>query len=119
MLTASRWASTHCAWDALGRLTKSGRIELPGGEVHPHDARRTFTAAAERLGVSKLVIDRVLQHSLGKVGDTYFVGDDAETRRKAHEAVDDAWAVARGEKREGRVIANITGPGRALHGGVA
>ena len=63
--------------------------------MRPHDARRTFTAAAERLGVSKLVVDRVLQHSLGKVGDTYFVGDDVETRRKAQELVDANWAAVR------------------------
>ena len=67
--------------DALKRL--NARLGLPGGPVWPHDARRTFTAAAERLGVSKLVVGGVLQHSLGKVGNTYFVGDDAETRRKA------------------------------------
>lgn len=79
--------------DAMKRL--SARLNLPGGEVHPHDARRTFTAAAERLGISKLVVDRVLQHSLGKVGDTYFVGDEAETRRSAHERVDANWTAVR------------------------
>jgi len=79
--------------DAMLRL--SARLQLPGGAVRPHDARRTFTAAAERLGISKLVLDRVLQHSLGKVGDAYFVGDDAETRRQAHELVDANWTAVR------------------------
>jgi len=93
--------------DALKRL--SARLELPGGPVRPHDARRTFTAAAERLGVSKLVVDRVLQHSLGKVGDTYFVGDDAETRRTAHELVDANWTAVR----EGKPAAVVPITGRA------
>jgi integrase len=79
--------------DAMLRL--SGRLELPGGAVRPHDARRTFSAAAERLGLSRLVIDRVLQHSLGRVGDAYLVGDDAETRRQAHVMVDAHWTAVR------------------------
>lgn len=78
--------------DAMLRL--SARLEFSGGAVRPHDARRTFSATAERLGISKLVVDRVLQHSLGKVGDTYFVGDDAETRRKAHALVDEHWTAS-------------------------
>jgi integrase len=93
----SRSRTGHLSGDVLAdaMLRLSSRIQLPGGAVRPHDARRTFTATAERLGISKLVVDRVLQHSLGKVGDTYFVGDDAETRRKAHELVDALWTAIR------------------------
>jgi len=81
--------------DAMKRL--SARLELPGGPVRPHDARRTFAIAAERLGFSQRVIDRVLQHSLGKVRGTYQPehGEDWETRRKAHELVDANWTAVR------------------------
>lgn len=98
--------------DALMRLTRpregGARIPLPGGRVRPHDARRTFATTATRLGVQELIVQRCLQHSRGKVTDTYFVaGSDFEVRREAHQRVDDYWVTARGEKREGRVVAAI------------
>ncbi len=82
--------------DAMMRLTrKGGRIQLPGGQVRPHDARRTFASTATRLGVERYVVERILQHSLGKVSDTYLVDDSLERRRAAHILVDEHWAAVR------------------------
>jgi integrase len=85
--------------DAMMRLTrKGGRLELPGGPVRPHDARRTFASTATRLGVERYVVERCLQHSLGKVSDTYLVDDSLERRRAAHVLVDEHWAAVRAGK---------------------
>ena len=82
--------------DAMMRLTrKGGRLQLPGGPVRPHDARRTFASTATRLGVERYVVERCLQHSLGKVSDTYLVDDSLERRRAAHVLVDEHWAAVR------------------------
>jgi integrase len=79
--------------DAMLRLR--ARLELPGGPVRPHDARRTFANTAINLKVDRLVVERCLQHSLGKVGDTY-LGDTVEQlRRSAHELVDAHWTAIR------------------------
>ena len=46
--------------DAMMRLTrKGGRLQLPGGPVRPHDARRTFASTATRLGVERYVVERM------------------------------------------------------------
>jgi integrase len=91
--------TTDVLADALGRLTrKGGRLQLPGGNYRPHDARRTWASNAERLGVDRLVIERVLQHSLGKIGDTYLIAGDVERRRAAHVLVDEHWTHARSGK---------------------
>ena len=79
--------------DALHRLTQ--RLELAGGPVRPHDARRTFAATATRLGVERYVVDKALQHSLGKIGDTYLVDDSLDRRRAAHVLVDEHWTAVR------------------------
>jgi integrase len=82
--------------DAMHRLTrKGGRLQLPGGQVRPHDARRTFASAATCLGVERYVVERCLQHSLGKVSDTYLVDDSFERRRAAHVLVDEHWTAVR------------------------
>ncbi len=76
-------------------LRLSSRLEFPGGPVRPHDARRTFGNTAINLKVDRLVVERCLQHSLGKVGDTY-LGDTVEQlRRLAHELVDAHWTAIR------------------------
>ena len=82
--------------DAKMRLTrKGGRLQLPGGPVRPHDARRTFASTATRLGVERYVVERCLQHSLGKVSDTYPVDDSLERRGAAHVLVDEHWTAVR------------------------
>ena len=87
------------------RLTKQGRIQLAGGQVRPHHARRTFVAAATQVGVQELISERVLQHSRGAVADTYFVaGSEFELRRDAHERVDEYWTAVR-EGRTAKVVA--------------
>ncbi len=76
-------------------LRLSSRLEFLGGPVRPHDARRTFGNTAINLKVDRLVVERCLQHSLGKVGDTY-LGDTVEQlRRLAHELVDAHWTAIR------------------------
>jgi integrase len=82
--------------DAMMRLTrKGGRLQLPSGPVRPHDARRTFASTATRLGVERYVVERCLQHSLGKVSDAYLVDDSLERRRAAHVLVDEHWTAVR------------------------
>ena len=93
-------AAGHLSGDVLADAMKrlSTRLQLPGGPVRPHDARRTFGNTAINLKVERLVVERCLQHSLGKVGDTY-LGDTVERlRREAHERVDEHWTSVRGGK---------------------
>ena len=79
--------------DAMARL--SARLELPGGPVRPHDARRTFANTAINLRVEQLVVERCLQHKLGGEGETY-LGDSVEQRRReAHALVDAHWTAVR------------------------
>jgi integrase len=86
--------------DAMMRLTrKGGRLQLVGGPVRPHDARRTFASTATRLGVERYVLERCLQHSLGKVSDTYLVDDSLDRRRAAHVLVDEHWGAVRSRSR--------------------
>jgi integrase len=82
--------------DACLRLTgPGGRLRLPGGQYRPHDARRVAASAMQRLGVKRLTIERVLGHSLGKVGDSYLQDPMLDERRAAHELVDQAWSAVR------------------------
>jgi hypothetical protein len=70
--SAAGHLTTDVLADALMRLTKqpNGRIQLAGGQVRPHDARRTFVAAATQVGLQELISERVLHHSRGAVADT-------------------------------------------------
>jgi hypothetical protein len=109
--SAAGHLTTDVLADALMRLTKqpNGRIQLAGGQVRPHDARRTFVAAATQAGVQELISERVLHHSRGAVADTNFgAGSEFERRREAHERVDEYWTAVR----EGRK-ANVVPPGAA------
>jgi hypothetical protein len=45
--------------------------------------------------VERYVVERCLQHSLGKVSDAYLVDDSFERRRAAHVLVDEHWAAVR------------------------
>ena len=84
--------------DAYKRLTsQGGRLQLEGGPVRPHDARRTLASAAQRLKVEHVVIRKMLQHSLGRIGDTYLPDDTFERRRTAAQLVDAHWRSTRGE----------------------
>jgi integrase len=51
--------------------------------AQPHDLRRTCRSWLGRLGVAPHVAERCLNHSLGRIVDTYDVGDYLDERRAA------------------------------------
>ncbi|HET8542090.1 MAG TPA: tyrosine-type recombinase/integrase [Anaeromyxobacter sp.] len=74
---------------ALLRLQRSGRLVLAGGEVRPHDLRRTMrTHLGQTLRVSPHIAERCLGHSLGRIVETYDVGEYLDERRDALERWD-------------------------------
>ena len=59
-------------------------VKLPGGPVTPHDFRRTLrTHARNTLRCPFDVSEKLLAHSLGKIANTYDVGDLLDERREA------------------------------------
>ncbi|MGO9065880.1 MAG: hypothetical protein ACLPM8_15880 [Myxococcaceae bacterium] len=65
----------------------------------------------QRLGVKRLTIERVLGHSLGKVGDSYLQDPMLDERRAAHELVDQAWIAVRAGQ-PAKVVPIAGGAGR-------
>ncbi len=64
-------------------------LTLPGGAFTPHDLRRTMRSHLANLRVPLYVAERCLNHSLGKIVETYAVGDDyLGERREALEKWD-------------------------------
>lgn len=70
---------------AMRRLfeNKHPLLTLPGGEASPHDLRRTMRTHLGKLRVPLHVVERCLNHSLGRIVQTYDVGDYLEERREA------------------------------------
>lgn len=69
---------------ALRRLQAGpAGLKLPGGPVRPHDLRRTMRTGLGKLRVPRDVRERCLNHRLGKIEDTYDVGDYLDERRDA------------------------------------
>lgn len=58
-------------------------LVLPGGLVSPHDLRRTARTHLALLGVHPWIAERVLNHALGKIEDTYNRHDYLDERRDA------------------------------------
>lgn len=74
---------------AMSRLFKPPiSLELPGGEATPHDLRRTMRTHLGKLRVPLHVVERCLNHSLGRIVQTYDVGDYLDERREALEKWD-------------------------------
>ena len=68
---------------AMRRLFASELLVLPGGEVTPHDLRRSARTHLAKLGVSHWICERCLNHSLGKIGETYDRHDYLPERTEA------------------------------------
>jgi integrase len=74
---------------ALGRAMRrlfegeTPRLTLPGGEASPHDLRRTMRTHLGKLRVPLHVVERCLNHSLGRIVQTYDQGDYLDERREA------------------------------------
>ena len=62
---------------------KAPILVLPGGSFSPHDLRRTARTHLAKLGTSHWICERVLNHSLGKIGETYDRHDYLDERREA------------------------------------
>ena len=58
-------------------------LALPGGLASPHDLRRTMRTHLGKLRVPLHVVERCLNHSLGRIVQTYDVGDYLDERREA------------------------------------
>lgn len=58
-------------------------LALPGGEMTPHDLRRTARTHLAKLKVPHWIVERCLNHSLGKIAATYDQHDYFEERRDA------------------------------------
>jgi integrase len=88
---ASDAAHGHYTDKALGRAMRRLQegeepvLKLPGGEASPHDLRRTARTHLGKLRVPLHVVERCLNHSLGRIVQTYDVGDYLEERREALE----------------------------------
>jgi len=66
---------------ALRRMFESEKITIP--TFVPHDLRRTFrTHIGTTLRISNHIAERCLNHSLGKIVDTYDAGDYLEDRKE-------------------------------------
>jgi integrase len=82
---------THFTDKALGRAMRRLQegdepvLELPGGEASPHDLRRTARTHLGKLRVPLHIVERCLNHSLGRIVQTYDVGDYLDERREALE----------------------------------
>ncbi|RTL35093.1 MAG: DUF4102 domain-containing protein [Candidatus Melainabacteria bacterium] len=63
-------------------------IEISGVKFMPHDLRRTFATAAQRLKIDKVSISKLLNHVSGDVTVRYLV-TDPEDLRPAMEAISD------------------------------
>ena len=63
-------------------------LTLPGGQASPHDLRRTMRSHLGRLRVPLHVAERCLNHSLGRIVQTYDTGEYLEERREALEKWD-------------------------------
>jgi integrase len=72
---------------AMRRLQEGDEpvLKLPGGEASPHDLRRTARTHLGKLRVPLHVVERCLNHSLGRIVQTYDVGDYLDERREALE----------------------------------
>lgn len=68
---------------ALRRMIERKALDLPGGPVTPHDLRRTARTHLAKLKVPHWIVERVLNHSLGKIAATYDQHDYFEERRDA------------------------------------
>lgn len=75
---------------AMRRLFEGAppRLSLPGGEASPHDLRRTMRTHLGKLRVPLHVVERCLNHSLGRIVQTYDQGDYLDERREALEKWD-------------------------------
>ncbi|HEX9049690.1 MAG TPA: tyrosine-type recombinase/integrase [Anaeromyxobacter sp.] len=74
---------------ALGRAMRrmfegdAPRLVLPGGPATPHDLRRTMRTHLGKLRVPLHIVERCLNHSLGRIVQTYDQGDYLDERREA------------------------------------
>jgi len=62
---------------------KIPRLDMP--KFTPHDLRRTMRTGLGELGVAPHIAERCLNHSLGRILETYDHGDYLEERRRALE----------------------------------
>ena len=62
---------------------KVARLNMP--KFTPHDLRRTMRTELGKLGIAPHISERCLNHSLGKILETYDHGDYLEERRVALE----------------------------------
>lgn len=60
-------------------------LTLQGGAMTPHDLRRTARTHLAKLRVPHWIVERVLNHSMGKIVETYDQNDYLEERREALE----------------------------------
>lgn len=81
----------HYTEKSLGRamrrlqVGKEPVLKLPGGLASPHDLRRTARTHLAKLRVPHWIVERVLNHSLGKIAATYDQHDYLDERREALE----------------------------------
>jgi integrase len=75
---------------AMRRLfeNKNPILTLPGGPASPHDLRRTVRTHLGKLRVPLHIVERCLNHSLGRIVQTYDQGDYLDERREALEKWD-------------------------------
>lgn len=67
---------------------KNPPVKLPGAAVSPHDLRRTMRTHLAKLRVAPHITERCLNHSLGRIVQTYDLHDYLDERREALERWD-------------------------------
>ncbi len=68
---------------AIRRLVKAERLTLPGGPLTVHDLRRSARTHLGKLRVPLHIVERCLNHSLGRIVETYDQNDYLDERREA------------------------------------
>ncbi len=75
----------HAMRRMFGTKEKPGAVALPGGPVSPHDLRRTLRTQLAKLRIAPHITERCLNHSLGRIVQTYDLHDYLPERREALE----------------------------------
>ena len=78
----------HTMRRMFGSKEKPGPVVLAGGPVSPHDLRRTMRTHLGKLRIPPHITERCLNHSLGRIVQTYDLHDYLDERREALERWD-------------------------------
>jgi integrase len=80
------WSTATEALNAACGFERMANEDAPGSWLSPHDLRRSCTEGLDRLGVDPFIVDRVLNHSQGKLKAAYRRWQYVDEKRAALQA---------------------------------